>query len=70
MLITRIADNDKHKGTFLQKLQKSLESCKKVLGELQKSLRNDVNNSTETDWCVDIVSQNAIFSADFDTSNY
>ena len=40
-----LSSNDKHKGTFLQKLQKSLKSCKKVFGELQKSLRNKENNS-------------------------
>ena len=39
ILHERIHDNEEHKGTFLQLLQKSRQSCKKVLGDLQKSLR-------------------------------
>ena len=37
--------NGKHKGTFVQLLHKSHQSCTKVFGELHKSLRNKLNNS-------------------------
>ena len=34
-------DNDKHKGTFVQKMHNNRKCCTKVFGEMHKSLRND-----------------------------